>query len=166
VRRTPLRLGPIELAPPGVHVVLVQLGLAAVDILAVATALWILLPAAGISFIAFAAVYAAALTLGVLSHVPGGLGVFEVAILYAIGNKAPPSAVAAALVIYRAIYFLLPDAAAGRLRGATRGASSRLSSASSGLPPVLAVNSLQERVLGCSYATLRASCWMFRLSAI
>jgi len=103
-----LRLGPIELAPPGVHVVLVQLGLAAVDILAAATALWILLPAAGISFIAFAAVYATALTLGVLSHVPGGLGVFEVAILYAIGNKAPPSAVAAALVIYRAIYFLLP----------------------------------------------------------
>ena len=108
VRRTPLRLGPIELAPPGVHVVLVQLGLAAVDILAAATALWILLPAAGVSFIAFAAVYATALTLGVLSHVPGGLGVFEVAILYAIGNKAPPSAVAAALVIYRAIYFLLP----------------------------------------------------------
>ena len=108
VRRTPSRLGPIELAPPGVHVVLVQIGLAGVDILAAATALWVLLPAAGTSFVAFAAVYAAALTLGVLSHVPGGLGVFEVAILYAIGGKVSPSTVAAALVIYRAIYFLLP----------------------------------------------------------
>jgi phosphatidylglycerol lysyltransferase len=85
-----------------------RFGLTALDILAAATALWVLLPTASTSFIAFAAVYAAALTLGVLSHVPGGLGVFEVAILFAIGNKAPPSAVAAALVVYRAICFLLP----------------------------------------------------------
>lgn len=54
------------------------------------------------------AVYAAALGLGVLSHIPGGLGVFEIAILYAVGSKAPVSAVAAALVAYRAIYYLLP----------------------------------------------------------
>jgi phosphatidylglycerol lysyltransferase len=108
VRRRPLRLGPVELASPGAHLVLIQIGLTALDILAAATALWVLFPAAGTSFVAFAAVYAAALTLGVLSHVPGGLGVFEVAILFAIGNKAPPSAVAAALIIYRAIYFLLP----------------------------------------------------------
>ena len=108
LRRKPLRLGPVEFAPPGAHLVLIQIGLTALDIVAAATALWVLLPAAGTSFIAFAAVYAAALTLGVLSHVPGGLGVFEVAILFAIGNKAPPSTVAAALVVYRAIYFLLP----------------------------------------------------------
>jgi phosphatidylglycerol lysyltransferase len=108
VRRKPLRLGPVEFTLPGAPLVLTQIGLTALDILAAATALWILLPTASTSFIAFAAVYAAALTLGVLSHVPGGLGVFEVAILLAIGNKAPPSAVAAALVVYRAIYFLLP----------------------------------------------------------
>ena len=108
LRRKPLRLGPVEFTPPGAHLVLMQIGLTALDILAAATALWVLLPAAGTSFIAFAAVYAAALSLGVLSHVPGGLGVFEVAILFAIGNKAPPSAMAAALVVYRAIYFLLP----------------------------------------------------------
>ena len=108
VRRKPLRLGPVEFTPPGAPLVLTQIGLTALDILAAATALWVLLPTASASFIPFAAVYAAALTLGVISHVPGGLGVFEVAILFAIGNKAPPSAVAAALVVYRAIYFLLP----------------------------------------------------------
>jgi len=108
VRRKPLRLGPVDFTPPGAPLVLTQIGLTALDILAAATALWVLLPTASTSFIAFAAVYAAALTLGVISHVPGGLGVFEVAILFAIGNKAPPSAVAAALVVYRAIYFLLP----------------------------------------------------------
>ncbi len=108
VRRTSLRFGPINLTPPGGRVVADpdRTGGARhprrrdrpVGILA----------ASGTELIAFAAVYAAALTLGVLSHVPGGLGVFEVAILCAFGNKAPPSAVAAALVIYRAIYFLLP----------------------------------------------------------
>ena len=51
--------------------------------------MWVLLPDAGTSFAAFAAVYAAALALGTLSHIPGGLGVFEVAILYSIGDKAP-----------------------------------------------------------------------------
>src|SRR5205814_9908427 len=107
-QRTPLRRGPIEFAPPGATLVLIQLGLTALDILAAAAALWALLPATETSFIAFAAVYAAALTLGVLSHIPGGLGVFEVAILYAIGREAPASAGAAALVTYRAVYFLLP----------------------------------------------------------
>jgi phosphatidylglycerol lysyltransferase len=53
-------------------------------------------------------VFAAALGLGVLSHIPGGLGVFELVIFYAVADKAPVSAVAAALVAYRAIYFLLP----------------------------------------------------------
>ena len=108
VRRTPLRRGPIELVPPGATLVLTQIGLSALDILAAAAALWVLLPDAGTSFLAFAAVYAAALALGVLSHIPGGLGVFEVAILYSIGDKAPASAVAAALVAYRTVYFLLP----------------------------------------------------------
>lgn len=78
------------------------------DVLAAATVLWLLLPPIGIGFIAFATVYAAALGLGVLSHIPGGLGVFEVAILYAIGSRVPPSAVMAALVAYRAIHYLLP----------------------------------------------------------
>ena len=67
-----------------------------------------LLPPTGIGFFVFAAVFAAALGLGVLSHIPGGLGVFELVILYAVGDKAPVSAVAAALVAYRGIYFLLP----------------------------------------------------------
>ena len=105
---TPCTIGPIELDPPGPALVLAQIGLTTIDVLAAAAALWVLLPPTGIGFVPYAAVYAAALGLGVLSHIPGGLGVFEVAILYAVGSKAPVSAVAAALVAYRAIYYLLP----------------------------------------------------------
>jgi phosphatidylglycerol lysyltransferase len=108
LRRTPWRRGPIEIDAPDTTLVLTQLIFTAVDVLAAAATLWVLLPSVGISFFSFAAIYAAALALGVLSHIPGGLGVFELAILYTVGRAAPVNAVAAALVTYRAIYFLLP----------------------------------------------------------
>jgi phosphatidylglycerol lysyltransferase len=108
IRRKPIAVGPIVLDPPGPALVLAQVALTTTDVLAAATVLWVLLPPTGIGFVAFAAVYAAALGLGVLSHIPGGLGVFEVAILYTVGGKVPASAVAAALVAYRVVYYLLP----------------------------------------------------------
>ena len=108
LRRTPWRRGPIEIDAPDTKLVLTQLIFTTVDVLAAAATLWVLLPSVGISFFSFAAIYAAALALGVLSHIPGGLGVFELAILYTVGRNAPVNAVAAALVTYRAIYFLLP----------------------------------------------------------
>ena len=108
LRRTPLRRGPIDIDPPGTTLVLVQLLLTAVDVLAAAATLWVLLPSMGISFFTFASIYFVAVALGVLSHVPGGLGVFELVILYAVGGNAPVNAVAAVLVTYRAVYFLLP----------------------------------------------------------
>jgi phosphatidylglycerol lysyltransferase len=107
-RRGPLMLGPVVIEPPGPALLLTQIALTTIDILAAATVLWTLLPPTGTGFLAFAAVYAAALALGVLSHVPGGLGVFEMAILYAVGSKAPASHVAAALIAYRTVYYLLP----------------------------------------------------------
>ena len=107
-RRRTLIIGPIAIEPPGPALILTQIAVTTTDVLSAAAVLWVLLPPTGINFLAFAAVFAAALGLGVLSHIPGGLGVFEVAILYAIGTKAPVSAVAAALVAYRAIYYLLP----------------------------------------------------------
>ena len=70
--------------------------------------LWVLVPTSPVDFLTFTALYASALILGVLTHIPGGLGVFEVVILYALGTSIPVSTVAAALLAYRTIYFLLP----------------------------------------------------------
>lgn len=106
--RTPLRAAGVEIKAPSTGLIVAQLILAAADVLTGATVLWILLPSSQIDFLTFAAIYAAALMLGVLSHVPGGLGVFEVVILYALGGSAPATAVAAALLAYRTIYFLVP----------------------------------------------------------
>ena len=146
LRREPVVIGSLKLDPSGPVLVLTQIALTTTDVLAAATVLWVLLPPTDIGFIPFAAVYAAALALGVLSHIPGGLGVFEVAILYAVGTKAPISAVAAALVAYRAVYYLLPlflatvllaGFEARRLLGAT--ANERVTRAAGRLaPPFLA----------------------------
>ena len=107
-RKAPLRRGFINIEPPRITLMLAQILLTTIDIVAAATVLWMLLPSVGISFFAFAAIYATALSLGALSHIPGGLGVFDLAILYTVGSHTPASAVAAALVAYRAIYYLVP----------------------------------------------------------
>jgi len=99
--RWPLRLPPPRLA-------LRQLFISALDLSASAAALWFLLPEGVIALPAFLAWYAMAITLGLISHVPGGLGVFEAVILLACAGHAQPGDVIGALVLYRIVYYLLP----------------------------------------------------------
>jgi phosphatidylglycerol lysyltransferase len=106
----------VRLPTPGL--MLAQLALTALDIAAAGATLWFVLPDGRPEFMPFIAVYAAALVLGAASHVPAGVGVFEVAILTAFGNTMPASSVAGALLVYRAIYFLAPLCAAAALLAA------------------------------------------------
>ena len=80
----------------------------AVRLIGASTALWALLPRGLVGFTSFVPLFAAATALGALSHVPGGLGVFELVVLWTLKGHAPTETVAAALVAYRAIYFILP----------------------------------------------------------
>ena len=52
-----------------------------------------------------------------MSHVPGGLGVFEAVIIFALGDKTAQGALVGALVIYRLIYYILPLLLAGSFLG-------------------------------------------------
>jgi phosphatidylglycerol lysyltransferase len=85
-----------------------QLGVSVVDIVASAAVMWFLLPDGAIGFPAFVGFYAAAMVLGVISHVPGGLGVFEAVMLLALKGTVPSDQLAGALVLYRLIYYVLP----------------------------------------------------------
>ncbi|QYD70669.1 bifunctional lysylphosphatidylglycerol flippase/synthetase MprF [Paraburkholderia edwinii] len=87
-----------------------ELALAVVDVVAAGLALWTLLPHAGahIGFVQFVTVYAAAMLLGMIGHTPGGVGVFEAAMVYALGSSVPTPHMLAALLAYRAIYFGAP----------------------------------------------------------
>jgi phosphatidylglycerol lysyltransferase len=93
---------------PAAGFMLGQIGLVGIDVLGAGLCLWVLLPASAVSLPVFLAVYTAALLLGVIGHTPGGLGVFEAALLFVLGGTVPAGAAVAALLAYRAVYFLLP----------------------------------------------------------
>lgn len=48
------------------------------------------------------------MTAGVVSNVPGGLGVFETVILLLLAPQVPAVSVLGALLAYRAVYYFLP----------------------------------------------------------
>lgn len=93
---------------PSRSLVLRQLLVTALETASAAGTLWVLMPAGTISYSAFLPVYTVALVLGILSHVPAGLGVFEAVLLAALGGVAPPAELLAAFALYRLIYQVLP----------------------------------------------------------
>lgn len=102
-----VRAGRRTLRLPGVRLTLMQLVITALDVAAAATVLYLLLPQSP-PFGAFVLVYLLALAAGVLSHVPGGVGVFEAILLAAFANELGAAPLAAALLLYRMIYVVLP----------------------------------------------------------
>lgn len=107
-RSRTLVVGGLALRSPGRRVVLAQIGLTVVDIAAAATALWALLPHGEVSYPVLLAVFACAIAVGGISHVPGGLGVFEAVTLYMLRGAMEPDRITAALVLFRMVYFVLP----------------------------------------------------------
>ncbi len=85
-----------------------QIAVAALDLAAASAALLVLVPGAGVG--AFPVIflgYALAIVVALLSHVPGGVGIFEAVIIAALPG-VDPSKLLAALILYRIIYYLLP----------------------------------------------------------
>jgi phosphatidylglycerol lysyltransferase len=100
---------------PSARVALGQLVLSAADWLLTGTVLFALLPApAGIEYGSLLRAYLVAQTLAMASHVPGGAGVLEVLVLTlaVTGNGTQRSALIAALVMFRIVYYLVPLAGA------------------------------------------------------
>ncbi len=91
-----------------------QLLLSLIDLAAASLVLWTLLPDGAVPWASFLGLYVLAMVLGIVSHVPAGLGVFE-AVLIAGLPQVPPHALLAASLAYRAIYYLLPLALAALL---------------------------------------------------
>lgn len=100
IRDLSLRLPPIRLA-------LVQLGLSSASWLLMALTLDHLLPQQ-VPFNQVLAVLFLGSVIGAASHVPGSLGVLEASVLWLFGAQAEPLNVLAALLAYRALYYLVP----------------------------------------------------------
>ncbi|MCU1716722.1 bifunctional lysylphosphatidylglycerol flippase/synthetase MprF [Pseudomonas sp. 5P_3.1_Bac2] len=102
-----IRLGKRRVRLPGLRLSALQLLITLLDVSAAAAVLYLLLPEAP-PFTAFILVYLLALAAGVLSHIPGGVGVFEAVLLAAFANQLGAAPLAAALLLYRLIYIGLP----------------------------------------------------------
>ncbi|HKQ82254.1 MAG TPA: bifunctional lysylphosphatidylglycerol flippase/synthetase MprF [Steroidobacteraceae bacterium] len=97
---------------PSLPLTLGQVVVAAVDLCFAAAALYVLLPeTAPIPYAAFLAVYVLAIFAVLISNVPGGIGVLESLVLLAM-PRVPADQLLAALLAYRAVYYLLPLAVA------------------------------------------------------
>jgi len=117
-RRTPLCFRGHALPVPEPRIAFAQVALACTDLTLSAGIVFVLLPAhAGIGFIGFVGLYIIAIAAGVISTVPGGVGVFESVLLLLLA-AVPRDRLLGALLAYRAIYYLVPFALALALLGA------------------------------------------------
>lgn len=108
MKRRSVRIQGWRLELPGFRLSLAQIVLGAGDVCAAAAVLFVLLPQGhGISYETFLAVYVFATMLGIASHSPGGLGVFEATILLAL-SRLPREGVLGALLLFRICYYLVP----------------------------------------------------------
>lgn len=107
-----LKLGKFEIAMPRPRILTGQMVVALFDSTMAATTLYVLLPPGAPDFVTFLAIYATATMVGVMSHVPGGVGVFETVVMAAMPPGTAAGEVAAALLMFRVIYYLIPFALA------------------------------------------------------
>ena len=93
---------------PGTSLSIVQIGIGILDLSISALAMYTLLPATpAIGFLSLLVIFVMATLLGFLSHAPGSLGVLEAAMLIGL-SQFDKEQVLASLLIYRALYFILP----------------------------------------------------------
>jgi len=93
---------------PSLRFTLVQIGIGALDLSLVTMAMYILLPPTpAVGFVTVLVIFLTATLLGTVSHAPGGLGVIELTMLVGLAQFQREELLAA-LLMFRALYFVLP----------------------------------------------------------
>ncbi|MBD9355389.1 bifunctional lysylphosphatidylglycerol flippase/synthetase MprF [Methylomonas albis] len=115
--RKPLLIKGFELHLPSVSMAIWQTLVASIDVVLSSLVLWmLLLNQVDIDFGAFLVVFVVAQVMGVISQVPGGIGVFESAFLWLMsGIEAADQhlILISSLLLYRVIYYFVPLLCAG-----------------------------------------------------
>jgi uncharacterized membrane protein YbhN (UPF0104 family) len=130
-RDRPITLWGWQLEVPPQWMLPVQIALAAGDLALASAVVYVLLPPdVVVSFPHLLVSYLFALLAGLVSHVPGGLGVFESIMLLMLTPEVSAPTVLGGLLAYRGIFHLVPLMVAGlafalyELRWSLRGATS------------------------------------------
>ncbi len=115
--RKPLLIRGFELYLPSPGMTFWQTLVSSVDVLLSSLVLWVLLLGkVDVNFGAFVVVFVVAQVVGVLSQVPGGIGVFESAFLWLMSDinaREQHLILIGALLLYRVIYYFVPLLMAG-----------------------------------------------------
>jgi phosphatidylglycerol lysyltransferase len=114
--RRPLRLFGWQLPLPPLKLTLYQIAIACADLLVAAAVLYALLPPIEGGYLRILGVFMLAFVVSVLTHVPGGYGVFEAIFLRFLPQEHVPS-VLAALLVFRVLYYWTPLLVAGAMLG-------------------------------------------------
>jgi Phosphatidylglycerol lysyltransferase, C-terminal len=101
---------------PKWRMALLQVALATVDVAVTGTIFFALLPGAdGLTWTIFMGVYVASYTAGLAANLPGGIGVFDTAMLFGLEPYVDAPHVVGAIVVYRLYYYIIPLFLAGSL---------------------------------------------------
>jgi uncharacterized membrane protein YbhN (UPF0104 family) len=95
---------------PGGPLTLVQIAIGIVDLACCAGAMYMLVPdEPNLGFVTVAVIFVAATLLGFASHAPGGLGVFDAAMMVALWQFDKEDLLAG-LLLFRLLYYIIPFA--------------------------------------------------------
>ena len=104
----PLRIGSFQLHYPSLPIVGRQLLIGPMELLAAGAVIYFALPAAGNpGYLTVLGIFLVSFSVAQISHAPGGLGVLEVVFLTGM-SEMDPSAVLAALLVFRLFYLIVP----------------------------------------------------------
>jgi hypothetical protein len=111
-----VRLFGYEIGLPGWRMAIVQVVLATVDVAITASIFYALLPSTPhLTWPIFLGVYVASYTAGLAANLPGGIGVFDTAILLGLQPYVSAPHIVGAIVVFRLYYYVIPLFLAGAL---------------------------------------------------
>src|SRR6201987_3943081 len=100
--------GPWTVTLPGGPLTLLQIAIGIVDLGFCAPAMYVLVPdEANLGFVVVAVIFVSATLLGFASHSPGGLGVFDAAMLVGLWQMDREDLLAA-MLLFRLLYYIVP----------------------------------------------------------
>jgi phosphatidylglycerol lysyltransferase len=106
--QTPIRIFRFEAPLPRPGLALTQFVISVCDWILAGSVLYVLLPTGAPPLLSFLGAFLVAQLLGLASHIPGGVGVFEGLIILMLEPYLPSEALLPPLLVYRAVYYLLP----------------------------------------------------------
>ena len=106
----------VQIELPAWRMALMQVGLATLDVAVTAAIMYQLLPPTpNLTYVRFLGVYLSSYSAGLAANIPGGLGVFDSAILLGLEPYMDAPRILGAVVVFRLYYYIIPLFIAGTM---------------------------------------------------